>query len=82
MASFVLCICDVRFPRKELSIYHCVHPTGEEERFPGEAAEGMQGLKRRRIVKSKRSKLEESFPGYLQVGSSIAIGPGVFEIQC
>ena len=42
---------------------------GEDERFPGESEEEIAKMRRKRMIK-KRSKLEESFPSYLQVRQS------------
>ena len=58
-----ICTCE-----KLYSIYPIFFP-GEDERFPGESEEELAKMRRKRMIK-KRSKLEESFPSYLQVCSS------------
>ena len=55
----------------EMRHYSCSFVPGEDERFPGETEEEIAKMRRKRMIK-KRSKLEESFPSYLQVFPSIS----------
>ena len=58
--------CSDKYTCEKLySIYPIFFP-GEDERFPGESEEELAKMRRKRMIK-KRSKLEESFPSYLQV---------------